>query len=189
MLAQSQSSSAKRRGLAADVSSGPIFLKKEKKKTLTQKFEEISRISSLDKLVLDPRSIILPMVIENRINEIPLNNERKVWTTDVKNNKDTVLLIESFHRWLCLLLSTYCIPGTCLGNRKIDTCNYILKSCKLFTSVKYKKVVIVFGIQCRYKCFFFFLKKHESYFVTWKSVCKQLTFKVRAWVVFYNMFV
>ena len=32
MLAQGQSSSAKRRGLAADVSSGLVFLKKNKKK-------------------------------------------------------------------------------------------------------------------------------------------------------------
>lgn len=86
------------------------------------------------------------MVIENRINEIFLNNERKVWIIDVKNNKDIVLLIEFFYRWLCFLLSIYCILGICLGNRKIDICNYILKSCKLFISVKYKKVVIVFGI-------------------------------------------
>lgn len=74
------------------------------------------------------------------------------------------------------------MPGTGSGTRNMDTCNFISKSHKSFTSERLKKVTIAFSIQCKYKCsFFLFLGKMK---VTLKSICEQWAFKVRARLCF-----
>lgn len=76
------------------------------------------------------------------------------------------------------------MPCAGLGPRNTNIRGYILKSYKLFTRIRHKITTVAFGIQCKCKCFFFFLKK--KYFVTFKGTCKQLTLKSKSMVVFYK---